>query len=313
MAQAMHWLGEGSRLRGILLATSIIAMPAAVLAQPVDGLYVGAGAGANIMSDETLKSLTVPGALLPATGGVIPLNGQRLDGHIRMNGGFSGEASVGWGFGELTPFGGPRIEIEGTYMSNPFEAVGLGGGTVNTGLFSAHGQEQKYGVFGNVLWDFNFGAPYIYPYIGFGAGGLWSQWNARFNNRLGFGAGIPQFSGVAVNDTQSGFAYQAILGASLPIPSVPGLAVTADFRFIGLEGSRNYGGHVRGVDRAGTYIPALPAVVGTSDNFNYSFLFGVRYAFNAAPPPRPQRPLSFPRPPLPRAPTLSSSTGIAPT
>ena len=288
--------GVGSPLRPLLLATSILSLPTVAMAQPVDGLYVGAGAGANIMSDQTLKSLTVPATLLPATGGVIPLNGQRLDGHIKMNGGFSGEMSVGYGFGELTSFGGPRVEVEGNYMSNGFEGVGLGGGNFNTGLFSASGQEQKYGVFGNVLWDFTFGAPYIYPYIGAGVGGQWSQWNARFNNRLGFGAGIPQFSGVAVNNTQSSFAYQAIVGASIPVPSVPGLSVTADFRFINPTGQRNYAGHARGADRAGNYIPALPAVVGTDDNFNYSFLFGVRYAFNAAPPPPPPAPVVAPAP-----------------
>ena len=143
MTERVHNPGMGSRLRPLLLATSIISFPAAVLAQPVDGLYVGAGAGANIMSDETLKSLTVPSTFLPATGGVIPLNGQRLDGHIKMNGGFSGEISIGYGFGELTSFGGPRLELEGNYMSNGFEGVGLGGGNVNIDRFSASGQEQK--------------------------------------------------------------------------------------------------------------------------------------------------------------------------
>ena len=110
------------------------------------------------------------------------------------------------------------------------------------------------------------------------------------------GAGIPQLSGVAVNNTQSSFAYQAILGASIPIPSVPGLSVTGDFRFINPTGERNYAGHLRGADRAGNFIPALPAVVGTDDNFNYSFLFGLRYAFNVAPPPPPPAPFVAPTP-----------------
>ena len=69
-------------VRKALLATGLVTMPWFAMAQPVDGLYVGAGAGGNIMSDQTLKSLTVPPALLPAVGGVIPLNGQRLTGSI---------------------------------------------------------------------------------------------------------------------------------------------------------------------------------------------------------------------------------------
>ena len=189
MTKRIHIPGVGSRLRPLLLASSIISLPMVALAQPVDGLYIGAGAGANIMSNQTLKSLTVPATFLPATGGVIPLSGQRLNGHVQMNGGFSGELSVGWGFGELTSFGGPRVEIEGNYMNNPFQSVGVGGGNFNGNLFSASGQEQKYGVFGNVLWDFNIGAPYIYPYLGVGVGGQWSQWIARFNNRLGLAPG----------------------------------------------------------------------------------------------------------------------------
>jgi OOP family OmpA-OmpF porin len=281
---------DNVRLRAALAASTILACPLGAIAQPVDGLYIGAGAGGNIMSDQTLKSLTVPPALLPATGGVIPLSGQTLNGHIRMNAGFAGEVSVGWGFGRLTPFGGPRVELEGNYSENGFGGVGLGGGTFNTGLFRASGQEQKYGVFGNLLWDFDVGVPWIYPYLGVGIGGQWSNWNARFNNRLGFGAGIPQLSSVAVNNTQSSFAYQAILGASFPIDPVPGLSITTDFRFIGLTGHRNYAAGLNGANAAGAFVSNVPAVVGTSENFNYTFLLGVRYAFNAAPPPPPPPP-----------------------
>jgi opacity protein-like surface antigen len=248
------------------------------------------------MSNQTLKSVTVPAALLPATGGVIPLSGQRLNGHVSMDPGFSGEMSLGWGFGRLTSFGGPRVEIEGNYLNNPFSGVGLGGGSLNTGLFGVRGQEQKYGGFANAIWDFDFGVPWIYPYLGVGVGGQQSQWNARFTNRLGFGAGIPQLSSVSVNNTQSSFAYQAIVGASFPIEAVPGLSVTTDFRFIGLADQRNYGGRARGADRAGNYVPALPTVVGTSENYNYSLLLGVRYAFNAAPPPPLPAPVVAPAP-----------------
>jgi hypothetical protein len=97
------------KIPNVLLAGTMMAAPAIAVAQPVDG----AGVGGNIMSDQTLKSVTVPPALIPAVGGVIPRNGSRLNGHISMNGGFAGEMSVGYGFGQLPPYGGPRVEIEG--------------------------------------------------------------------------------------------------------------------------------------------------------------------------------------------------------
>jgi OOP family OmpA-OmpF porin len=280
-----------AHIRGVLLTASILAAPMAARAQPVDGLYIGAGAGGNIMSDQTLKSLTVPPALLPAVGGVIPLSGQRLNGHIRMKTGFTGEASIGWGFGRLTPLGGPRVELEGNYSQNNFSGVGLGGGNFNTGLFRAGGREQKYGVFLNAFWDFDVGLPWMYPYLGAGVGGQWANWSARFDNRLGLAAGVPQLTSVSSNDTQASFAYQAILGAAFPIAPVPGLSITTDFRFIGLTGQRNFSGRLSGVNSAGVLVPSIPTVIGTSENYNYTFMLGVRYAFNAAPPPPPPAPV----------------------
>ena len=291
------------KLRNILLASSMMAVPLVAAAQPVDGLYIGGGVGANIMNNQTLKSLTIPGALLPATGGVISLQGGRRNGQIPMNAGFTGEGSIGWGFGKLTPYGGPRVELEGTASNNSFGSGGFNGGTFgifNTpvGLFRATGQENKAGGFLNALWDFDLGVPWVYPYLGVGAGGMWSIWSARFTNQLGPAAAlqVPSVTSLSVNNTQGSFAYQAILGASFPIPQVPGLSVTTDFRFIGLAGQRNYSAHAQGVSNTGTFVPNLPAVIGTSNNFNYTFLLGARYAFNVAPPPPPPAPVVAPAP-----------------
>jgi OOP family OmpA-OmpF porin len=302
MAGASRVHKAGSILRPALAAAAIVAVPVGSMAQPVDGLYIGGAAGGNIMSDQTLKSVTVPPALLPAVGGVIPLSGSRLNGHLSMNGGPAGELSVGYGFGQLTPYGGPRVEIEGNYSSNGFSRTGLGNGNLNSGvftnsgLFNASGQEQKYGGFLNALWDFDIGVPWVYPYLGVGAGGQVSQWNLRLRNRLGFAAGIPQLTSVSSNNSQTSFAYQAILGASFPIDSVPGLSLTTDFRFIGLTGQRNYAARASGVTTAGNFVPALPTVIGTSENYNYTFMLGVRYAFNTAPPPPPPAPIAAPAP-----------------
>src|ERR1700722_1538248 len=69
---------------GALLAASMLAMPVLASAQPVTGLYVGAGAGLNIMQDESVKS-----AVGVATPGV----------KLETNLGAVGVGSIGWGFG----------------------------------------------------------------------------------------------------------------------------------------------------------------------------------------------------------------------
>ena len=43
------------KLRNALLAATILAAPFAVSAQPVSGVYVGAGAGGNILQTETIS------------------------------------------------------------------------------------------------------------------------------------------------------------------------------------------------------------------------------------------------------------------
>ena len=95
-------------------------------------------------------------------------------------------------------------------------------------------------------------APLFIPTIGVGVGYQWAP--------LKLNAG-----GVSTSSTAGAFAYQAILGAAIPIPNVPGLALTAEYRFFGLAGDRTYGGDKLGND------------------FNHSILFGVRYAFGVAP------------------------------
>jgi OOP family OmpA-OmpF porin len=226
-------------LRSTLLAATILALPMAANAQPINGIYVGAGVGYNLMQDQNWSA-----------GG--------MSGHADMNGGFVGVLSVGYGFGN-----GLRAELEGDYRNNGFHSLSTGGGT-----FSAGGTEQKYGPMINVLYDFNNLTPYVVPYVGVGGGYQWAQQN--------FHAAGPGFS-VASNETKGALAYQGIVGAALPITGVPGLAVTAEYRFMGLEGNRNYSGTgtIGGKTGSGT--------MTLGDEYNHSFLLGVRYAFGVAP------------------------------
>ncbi len=213
------------QVRGALLAASILALPIVASAQPVTGLYVGGGAGINLMQDETVKS--VGGFATPGT-------------KLETNLGAVGVVSLGWGFGN-----GLRAEIEGDYRYNGLDKVtGPGGGG------KVSGSEQKYGPMVNVLYDFNGLSPMFVPYIGVGGGYQWAAEHIA-----------------STTSTAGSFAYQAILGAAFPIASVPGLAITAEYRFMGLSGNRDYG--VGG------------SRVVLNDDYNHSILLGVRYAFGA--------------------------------
>jgi len=154
----------------------------------------------------------------------------------------------------------------------------------------------------NVLYDFDpnvlglgavfglFPAP-ITPYVGLGAGYVYAQdQNTSFSGNPGPTAGFPRGfrETVRTNQGQGAFAYQAIVGAAFPIESVPGLAITAEYRFLGMQGERtyNYQYFAPGV--------ATRATLKFNEEYNHSALIGIRYAFNAAPPPPPPAPIATP-------------------
>ena len=106
----------------------------------------------------------------------------------------------------------------------------------------------------------------------------------------------------------SGFAYQAIAGASVPLPWVRGLAFTAEYRFVGLLDPLP--ATTRALSSATTGQRIAVGNGKLSNDLNHEILLGVRYAFGApsAPPPPAPAPVSAP-PPRRRAPTSCSSTG----
>ncbi|MBN9561695.1 MAG: OmpA family protein [Alphaproteobacteria bacterium] len=262
--------------RSALLAATVLAAPLAALlaaptaanaqSQPISGLYVGAGAGVNFMQDLDINS-RFTGATLP--------NGANLVGNrLSFNPGFVGLGSIGWGFGN-----GLRAELEGSYRNNSVDKF-TNNGISNRSAPHAGGTEQKYGPMVNVLYDFNM-VPYVAPYVGVGVGYQWAEWsNVRSFDNFG-----NQFTS---NKTEGSFAVQAILGAAIPIPQVPGLALTAEYRFMALTGGRNYdGSFVTYGSLAPAGIPAglYHGQARAQTDYNHSILLGVRYAFNAAPPP----------------------------
>jgi len=73
------------------------------------------------------------------------------------------------------------------------------------------------------------------------------------------------------NDHDGQFAYQGIAGLAVPIPGVPGLAITAEYRYFATLDAR-FRGRVVG--------DGLNQSLRTkTDNQNHSALLGVRFAF----------------------------------
>lgn len=191
------------QLRHALLAASLLVLPIAANAQqPVTGLYMGLGVGADMMQEQTVKTV-----------GGVPVSGVRLRNDV----GPVGVGAVGWGFGN-----GLRAELEFDYRYNPYNKI------IGAGATSVNGSEQKFGPMVNVAYDFN-GLGMIVPYVGVGAGYQWDH------ESVTVGAG-------SFNGTKGSLAYQAILGVGVPITAAPGLTVDAEYRFMGLAGDRTYSG-----------------------------------------------------------------------
>jgi outer membrane protein OmpA-like peptidoglycan-associated protein len=256
------------KLRSALLAATVLVAPVAAKAQAISGIYIGAGVGGNIMQQEDVTSLRFPQRATSTPSG---FNGS----HVNLDGGIVGLASIGYGLGN-----GLRFEVEGSYRKNQIERdkkgpLGVAGG----------GDEYKYAGMVNALYDFDLsamGLPVpLMPYVGVGVGYGWAQdKNARFYGYGGPGVGNTLLRS---NDGEGGFAYQAILGTAVPIAAVPGLALTFEYRFMGIEGDRTYNyQYTQGGPAPGFFTRAK---LKENDDYNHSFLVGVRYAFNAAPAP----------------------------
>ena len=250
------------KLRNALLAATVLAAPVAAFAQPVDGLYIGAGAGGNILQTEAVHRG--------------PLNfGKGSD--YRFNAGPVVVGSVGYGLANT----GLRFELQGAFYENKINKLKNGG---FSGLrTSAGGDEYKEGVFANVLYDlplnqFGLSAP-VFPYVGVGVGYVHNKFNNGHVASTGTNGIVNNY--LRTTGENDNLGVQGIVGVSFPVYDfVPGLAFTAEYRFMGEIGGRSYkdqvfspAGKVGGKQSFGT------------DDFNHSVLLGVRYAFNTPTPP----------------------------
>jgi outer membrane protein OmpA-like peptidoglycan-associated protein/opacity protein-like surface antigen len=240
------------RLRSLLLLIALLASPVAE-AQPFQGLYIGAGAGYNMPMgfDTQPNAPNAPATTLHPDGGVVAVG------------------SIGYGLGN-----GIRFEIEGNFrQSNGASISSPVPQTVSARL-------RTYGVLANALFDMDIGVPWLYPYLGAGAGYAWTRTEPLTIAPV---AGLTDTS----NDTQGNFAFQAIAGLSFPVPRVPGLSIGTEYRFFGLAGKETF---------HSTLNPgAIASSVSLGHQYEHGFLLGVRYAFNVAvPTPAPEPPPAAP-------------------
>ncbi len=243
-----------TKLRKALLAATVLtaAAPFSAKAQPITGLYIGAGAGYNLMGESTGSVDTLPGRSSLGSGQAIK---------IKFKGGGLGVGSIGYGVGN-----GVRLELEGSYRSNSQDVNG------------SNGSETKYGLMANAMYDISIGRRWIYPYIGLGFGYQLANWSKIQVSATGLDYGqLP--TTVSPSGTIGAFAYQAIIGAAFPVSAVPGLSFTAEYRYLGLAGNRNYSGTGYTQYISSGYTNNKTRVHASNDS-NHSFLVGFRYAFD---------------------------------
>lgn len=235
------------QFRGMLLAAATAVLPIVAQAQLIEGLYVTGGIGLHVPQNTGLSRDHF------ATGG----------SHLRLeqSSGFEALGSIGWALGN-----GARFEIEGNFNQNAVGAIAR-----LPVAASSSGSVRHYGAMANALFDMDIGTPWLYPYLGVGVG---------YQQTSAVNVAVIQNGGPAVyrtNDSQGAFAVQAIVGLSFPIPNMPGLSVTPEYRFMDILGGQKL--------KATGNFPV--ANIQLKNQFDHNFVIGVRYAFNVPPPAMP--------------------------
>jgi opacity protein-like surface antigen len=153
-------------LKKALLAATMLALPLAAQAQPINGLYVGAGAGVNYLQESDIE-------LSRSFGGTTASR----SGSAEFNYGYVGVLSLGYGFGN-----GVRAEIEGSYRENEVDSVSGFPGLARP--LRSDGTARSYGIMANALYDFDLGpGAFVMPYVGVGAGYIWHEYDGTTGDR----------------------------------------------------------------------------------------------------------------------------------
>ena len=247
------------KLRNMLVAASILALPTAALAQPVDGFYVGIGAGYDYQLNTDVKQLTFRGQSRDVSGTTLQSN----------PGGPLGMVNFGYGFNN-----GFRVEVEGFYYYQTLKVASTQSGLVG----KSH--SNNYGGFLNGYYDFDVGESWVYPYVGIGIG-----YAATVLTGLNLTATNLGVSTSLDTNTIGSVAAQAIVGAAFPIPQVPGLSGTFDVRYFTTLQDLKFKGNAQNGDPFTIKVGLIGNVAG---------VIGLRYQLYTPPPPPPPAPAPTP-------------------
>ena len=222
-------------------------------AQPVTGIYVQGEGGIDFEESVNLN-----------------LRNQVSRGQYQTDIGYGGLGAVGYGFGD-----GFRVQVEANIFTSKIKSINTQVNPGSTGILAnGHGSELKYGPMVSGWYDFDVGWP-IYPYIGAGVGyEIVSLSPAAESTNSGF------FT--RVGGSKGSFSYMGSVGLSYPIQSVPGLSVTAEYRFMGITGNQNY--NVAVIPPTG---PAFNGRIKFKQEYNNILMVGLRYQLYTPPPPAP--------------------------
>jgi len=239
---------------------------------PTNGLYIAGAVGPNwLMGYELHPSSNFNQGLARRGINVSP-------GKTNFDVGLAGVLALGWGFGN-----GLRAELEGGYHGNNFKRISgfnayrngsfSGGISDRPALQNPNGTEQTPSLMVNALYDVHIAAaPWIIPYVGAGIG---VGWTSLASHRGTYPIGsVATLTG---NNSSTMFAYQAMLGAAIPIESVPGLSFTTEGRYFGTQQPKYNVQLYQGATELGN--GSIKAF-----NNNVALLFGLRYAFNTPVP-----------------------------
>jgi len=244
------------KLRLALAAATCLALPLAAHAQPVTGPYVSLEGGTSILYPTNFS------------------NSYGATGKLQYLIDFAGIGGVGYGFGD-----GFRVQLDGDYIRNTSHRADFGYGDSER----VSGAENRYGGFVNVLYDVNVGLP-IFPYIGAGAGYQYAE--SKYQSGSGIGGAV------AFGGDKGSFAYDVIAGVSYPVDMLPGLSLTAEYRFISDVESEKYNFSTLGGIPAGTL---GEGTIKIGPQASHNFFLGLRYAlFTPAPPAPPVAPAPAP-------------------
>lgn len=204
---------------------------------------------------------------------------------VKMGAGYALSGAAGYGFGN-----GIRVELEGSYRSNPLKTLSA------TSDFTYNGNEQNTTLMVNALYDMDVGLP-VFPYIGAGVGVIWDTESKVTATKTGlFAFGPTVYDALETNSgTAASIAFQVKTGLSYPVETVPGLSLTLDYRFLAAPNRRSFSRSLLISPEGGG--PAFTNGHGYATfagEYNHAIVVGVRYAFGA--PAAPMAPESAPVP-----------------